>query len=152
MRVRGIKRRASLSLVGMFFLGACASSTEPTPESRATISGYFAAAERPDVHLFLYDDVDGPQPEQYFVEETSPTGRALWWGIYAENGSELAFTAYGPPDPSTPQLTNATWSSRPTAMKATVSTGIGVLTLTRAAADPPGGRAIFSAAPDRTTP
>jgi hypothetical protein len=130
----------------LLVLAGCASPTdpEPPPASRTSISGYFTILGRTDLALFLYDDVDGPQAEQFFLDQygrgSSGDIRGLWWGLYTEGRADSISFAVRDEGSGTLGVTDARWITRPTAIHATIGQGIGVVEFRRTADDPPGGR------------
>lgn len=116
--------------------GCSAGSTEPEPHP--SIAGYFVAAEQPDIGLYLYDAVPGSQPEQFFVRQESPGWSYYWWGTYVQVGTEgLRFTLVQQEERGAPNVSGATWTVRPTALRGTVD-GFGTLSFTRTADKAPG--------------
>jgi hypothetical protein len=111
-------------------LAACG-STEPAASS---VAGYFAAAGRPDLHVFLYDDAPGDQPEQFFVRRQMPGAIGYSWGEYAERGDSLRLGLY---DAKADSLTRAHWIERPTTFRVDLA-GVPV-TFERIADEPPEG-------------
>ena len=130
-------------LLGLLALAACASPVasplDPRTDqtTRATISGYFVAAQRPDIQLFLYDEAASGRPKQFFVRQASGAASLYWWGTYEESASGIEFTLIQRADTLAPNLSSASWLVRPTSIAVTVNR-VGALRFNRAGDAPPG--------------
>lgn len=64
-------------------MAGCSEPDEPDPSPVGDVGGLYHADGRPNLDIFLYDEVADPvAPETFFVRARTPSASLYWWGTF----------------------------------------------------------------------